>query len=634
MKRIVFLLSALFFSLSIIAQVPKSFQYQAVVRDLNGNALTNHPVTFKLSIISGILPGTVVYVETHAITTNDFGIATLAVGNGTPVTNLFSDIDWSLSPSFLKVEANLGTGLIDMGTTQLLSVPYALYAQTAGGTLDTLWLQNGDNIYNNNIGNVGVGISNPTGRMVVQGSSTAPDNLPLFEVKNKTGQSIFVVYPDSVHVYVKDDGSKSNKGGFAVSGRSNTKAITNNYLNVTPDQTRIYTSDPVSGFGVGDVGSGTAVNYMHLNPENYFIGHNAGENLVSGFNNLFLGYQCGKNVHSGSSNICIGYQTGFNGYNFLSENIFLGNYAGYRTNSSSNIFIGKEAGYNNVKGDDNIYIGNQAGYTSLGYDSVPSLSYHAMNTIIGSNAGKSLATLQGNTIIGASACKNSTNSFGSTIIGSNACLDGNLTYSTVLGIYAGANATGTENIYIGGSCGRLNVGSNNVFIGNSIYSYASDHLNNKFILKSSTNIHPILFGDFLSNQLVVNGDSSDNTTALNFFVNGSAGGLFAWSNVSDKKFKKNIETIANPLDKVKQLRGVNFEWNDPKKFESGIQMGFIAQEVEKVIPEVVRIKEGDYAMQYAPVTALLVEAIKEQQKQIENLNVEILKLKKKLNLSE
>ncbi|PIP54492.1 MAG: hypothetical protein COX07_05070, partial [Bacteroidetes bacterium CG23_combo_of_CG06-09_8_20_14_all_32_9] len=110
------------------------------------------------------------------------------------------------------------------------------------------------------------------------------------------------------------------------------------------------------------------------------------------------------------------------------------------------------------------------------------------------------------------------------------------------------------------------------------------------------------------------------------FVNGSSGGLINWSATSDKKFKKNITTITNPIDKVKQLRGINFEWNDTKKFESGIQMGFIAQEVEKVIPEVVRIKDGNYAMQYAPLTALLVEAIKEQQKQIESLKIKLEKL--------
>ena len=76
-----------------------------------------------------------------------------------------------------------------------------------------------------------------------------------------------------------------------------------------------------------------------------------------------------------------------------------------------------------------------------------------------------------------------------------------------------------------------------------------------------------------------------------------------------------------------QLRGVNFEWKDLENHEEGLHIGFIAQEAEKIIPEVVDDKGKYYSMQYAPITALLVEAIKEQQKMIEELKQEIEKLK-------
>ena len=587
MKKITLAVFCAAISLLSLGQAPQSFQYQAVVRDAGGTALQNQAVNFQLSIISDSTNGPVEYVETHTGTlTNNFGIVTLSVGSGTTTDN-FAGINWGIAPHFIKVEADPtgGTSYINMGTTQLLSVPYALYSETAGnagqtytagsginisgtvitntapdqtvilngggatsvtgtypnftisstdnvndadadptneiqtlgiagqtlsisdgnsviipsntytagtginvtGTIitntapdqtvaltqggattitgtypnftisstdnvndadadpanelqvisisndtlylsnggsvfmgnysDTLWKKSGISIYNTNPGNVGVGITNPVGKMVVQGSVTAPVTDPLFEVKNAAGQSVFVVYPDSVHIYVKDTaGVKSNKGGFAVSGRNNSKAFTSNYFKVTPDSTRIYTGDTLAGFGVGNIGSGNTP-YLHLTPDN-------------------------------------------------------------------------------------------------------------------------------------------------------------------------------------------------------------------FIIAKPMLLSPLIWCDFAmgGGEVIINGTLGDNATALNFFVNGSSGGLINWSATSDKKFKKNITTITNPIDKVKQLRGINFEWNDTKKFESGIQMGFIAQEVEKVIPEVVRIKDGNYAMQYAPLTALLVEAIKEQQKQIESLKIKLEKL--------
>ena len=91
--------------------------------------------------------------------------------------------------------------------------------------------------------------------------------------------------------------------------------------------------------------------------------------------------------------------------------------------------------------------------------------------------------------------------------------------------------------------------------------------------------------------------------------------------------KKNIETIPNALDKVLKLRGVNFQWKNSEKYKEKEQIGFVAQEVEDILPEVVEKADGHYAMQYAPINALLVEAVKEQQKMINYLKNEIEQLK-------
>jgi hypothetical protein len=104
---------------------------------------------------------------------------------------------------------------------------------------------------------------------------------------------------------------------------------------------------------------------------------------------------------------------------------------------------------------------------------------------------------------------------------------------------------------------------------------------------------------------------------------------------SDIRFKKDISPIENPLAKVMQLRGVNFNWNTSafpqRMFSENRTLGFIAQEVEKVLPEIVQTEntaEGYKSVQYDKVVALLVEAVKAQQKQIQQLKREVKKLKK------
>ena len=115
------------------------------------------------------------------------------------------------------------------------------------------------------------------------------------------------------------------------------------------------------------------------------------------------------------------------------------------------------------------------------------------------------------------------------------------------------------------------------------------------------------------------------TPSRKLYVNGSAGGTEDWNASSDIRLKKNIRTIPNALEKVNNLRGVNFEWKDTENRSKGVKMGFIAQEAKEVIPEVVS-KSGDYySMQYASITALLVEAVKEQNNEFKTQNVELKK---------
>ena len=100
------------------------FNYQAIVKDSDGNPVTNNQVKFKFSLMYQSATATPVYVEEHTVTTPPDGVNNLSVGGGTVVNGTFSDIDWSQSV-FMKEELDTGNGYQDMGTKQIASVPYA-----------------------------------------------------------------------------------------------------------------------------------------------------------------------------------------------------------------------------------------------------------------------------------------------------------------------------------------------------------------------------------------------------------------------------------------------------------------------------------------------------------------------------
>lgn len=116
------------------AQAPQMFNYQGVARDNVGNTLANQNIGLQIDIRQTTPGGTVVYSETHATTTNNFGLFNIMIGGGTPQVSTLSAIDWANGPYFTEIslDANGGTNYVSMGTSQLLSVPYALYADSSG----------------------------------------------------------------------------------------------------------------------------------------------------------------------------------------------------------------------------------------------------------------------------------------------------------------------------------------------------------------------------------------------------------------------------------------------------------------------------------------------------------------------
>lgn len=123
------------FSLSTVwAQAPQKMNYQALIRNSSNALVTSTPVGMKISVLKGSATGIVAFSETQSPSTNANGLVSIEIGAGTLVTGSFSSIDWANGPYFIKTETDPagGTNYTIVGTSQLLSVPYALYAEHSG----------------------------------------------------------------------------------------------------------------------------------------------------------------------------------------------------------------------------------------------------------------------------------------------------------------------------------------------------------------------------------------------------------------------------------------------------------------------------------------------------------------------
>ena len=129
MKKTI-ILTLLLVSILTFAQVPQGISYQAIALNSSGNPVVSSNVGIRLSILDNSATGTVLYTETHTKTTNAQGLFNLVIGQGTPTVGTFASIKWETNTKFLMEEIDIagGTNYVLVGTTQLLSVPYAMYA--------------------------------------------------------------------------------------------------------------------------------------------------------------------------------------------------------------------------------------------------------------------------------------------------------------------------------------------------------------------------------------------------------------------------------------------------------------------------------------------------------------------------
>jgi hypothetical protein len=207
----------LLFSTSLWAQAPQSMNYQGIARQTNGKALSNTAMQLRISIIDGKNADSLLYTEEHQITTNAFGLYNLQIGNGRPVNGLFEKIIWASGNKYIQVSTLENTAWVDLGTTQLLSVPYALYAETSGkslsqeftkpnraGTLNYLSKFDATGSSNAEVNSlvfdngtsVGINTNSPQAKLHINQNALA-SNILLMEHKDSIGYGRFAFYNDA-----------------------------------------------------------------------------------------------------------------------------------------------------------------------------------------------------------------------------------------------------------------------------------------------------------------------------------------------------------------------------------------------------------------------------------------------------
>ena len=140
MKRLLYLITLV----TTVSFAQEGISYQAIAYDNNGFEMSSQEIQLQLSILGDSINGSAEYVESHTVTTNDFGLFSIVIGSGETEANL-SSVNWK-SPKFLKVEMQNGEEMTTLGVSQFLSVPYSYYSQKSADTerLKTLmYLSNG-----------------------------------------------------------------------------------------------------------------------------------------------------------------------------------------------------------------------------------------------------------------------------------------------------------------------------------------------------------------------------------------------------------------------------------------------------------------------------------------------------------
>jgi hypothetical protein len=522
MKRIFIYLRTLSIVIALIStnisvvhgQAPQSINYQAVVRDNTGAILPTHDVGMRFSITDGI-EGEVLYQETTHLVSNQFGLITHGIGTGTPLGGSFESISWGTVNAWLQVDMDIngGTDYLPMGSSQLLSVPYALFAATGNqgppgpqGPMGVQGVAGADGAKGDKGDQGDPGPQGPPGMDGAAGMDGAPgmDGNPGMDGANGalwlTGNGVpdggagqindLYLDNDNGDYYLKTDtavwtlqgnlkGPAGNGGGLGEgSAIGNTTywdggswVINNHNLYNNGNNVGINTNTPKAKLHIVGSANSTQLiidaNAVQMDTSPIMrIRTNAGKDLFwlnsDDTTNLFMGLKAGRKNLIGS---------------FANYNTFIGSYSGSsnttgylnasmgsfalqaNTTGALNTAIGANALFSNTTGSNNIAVGTNALSANL---------TGVNNTAVGKTA---LSSNQGgnyNTAFGSNALFSNVNAVDNTAVGYNALyLNGTGAQNTALGANAlNFNTTGIENTGVGSSAMmNNNAGNYNVAVG-------------------------------------------------------------------------------------------------------------------------------------------------------------------------
>ncbi|HLF63359.1 MAG TPA: tail fiber domain-containing protein [Saprospiraceae bacterium] len=579
---------------SLSAQAPQGLNYQAVARTTAGEILENRNISLRFTITDNN-GGPVVYQETHSTTTNQFGLFTLNIGNGTPVSGTFSSINWAAVSPWLVVEMDQsgGNAYVHMGTSPLLSVPYALFAES---------------------GNEGPG---------------GPQGIP------------------------GEEGEPGAQGPMGETGATGTQGLTGPIGPQGP--AGLLSNGSVAGNTPYWNGASWVVNNSNL----YNNGGNIGIGTISPAAKLEVNGQVkitggapgnGKVLTSDASGLAT-WQTSTSGLSGSGTTSYVSKFTAANTIGNSQLFdngtnvgIGTNApnekltilsapnSYGSLHTDGTIsigtWVGNGGGY--LGTKTAHPLRFFTddgvaqMTLLTNGNVGIGTTTPASKLVI---QTANNTDGFSHVS-------DGGIVLKEAVGGVSAAIGTYSEHTF------RL--------VANSIPAINIDPQGHVGVGNTDAGVYAFKVKDYQYGLDLMNGNSGHdwelhNVTHLDLYFNGSFRGSFSaptgdYTSISDKRLKTNIQPMRTSLEKIRQLKPSSFQFKNQEDTQE--YHGFIAQDVMKVFPSlVVHNINPDrnldvYTLNYSGFGVIAIKGIQEQQQIIDEQKEKIAALETRLNILE
>lgn len=616
MKKSITLIIALLITIANFAQ-GRAINYKAVVKDGSGNLVAGQTIDVRFNILNDA--STSVYQETHSPTTDANGIIIVNIGYGNDTTGNFFTIDWESDFYSLQTEIDLEQdGDYDLlESTSFQAVPYALNSATkiddlSDGKSDDDGSQNGSSIFigidaglnddSTNNANVGIGYEALKNNLIGD-FNTAYGYQALL---NNAGSETSALY-GSYNTAIGYKALLSNTTGFynTGNGKSSLQSNTTGNYNTATGYNTLY--DNIDGnanvaMGVNTLASNISGGY------NVAIGNNAGRKVI-GSNNVFLGYSAGSDTQAGGSTT---------------------------HEKSSGIFIGYNAGSKELNSN-RLYIENSSSTSPLIYGEFDT-DFLRINgrQEISSTSGNPfrLVTTNSNNYITYNSA-NGYRGYSGIFTG-----DDDMDFGT-----GGGNTTGKVHLVTAASP-KLTVAANgNVGIGTQNPSYKLDvtggsRITGQLSVNTISLNGPYMSGEYSGGYKLAIGGSVIPSYDTGYSLGTSDTrwlNVWAWDgtiNTSDKRDKTNIASLGYGLSEIMKLEPVSFNWKSKPNQEK--KLGLIAQDLLKVIPEVVkthddvpiskedqtktkRVEIERLGVYYSDLIPVLIKAIQEQQETIESL---------------